>query len=39
VIPTIYEILDEWKEGLAHRFLGRKAARAEARAPELSAGD
>jgi HAE1 family hydrophobic/amphiphilic exporter-1 len=39
VIPTIYEILDEFKEWLALKFLGRKPARAETRAPELSAGD
>ena len=39
VIPTIYEILDEFKEWLAHKFLGRKAAHGETRAPELSAGD
>jgi HAE1 family hydrophobic/amphiphilic exporter-1 len=38
VIPTVYEILDEWKERLAHRFF-RKAAHSDARAPELSAGD
>lgn len=25
VIPTFYEILDEWKEGLAHRFARRSA--------------
>jgi HAE1 family hydrophobic/amphiphilic exporter-1 len=39
VIPTIYEILDEFKEWLALKFLGRKPARTETRAPELSAGD
>jgi HAE1 family hydrophobic/amphiphilic exporter-1 len=39
VIPTIYEILDEWKEGLSARFFGRKPAHTPARAPELSAGD
>jgi hydrophobic/amphiphilic exporter-1 (mainly G- bacteria), HAE1 family len=38
VIPTVYEILDEWKERLALRFFP-KAAQTDARAPELSAGD
>jgi hypothetical protein len=38
VIPTVYEILDEWKERLALRFF-HKAASTDARAPELSAGD
>jgi HAE1 family hydrophobic/amphiphilic exporter-1 len=39
VIPTIYEILDEFKEWAGAKFRGRKPAGADARAPELSAGD
>jgi HAE1 family hydrophobic/amphiphilic exporter-1 len=39
VIPTIYEILDEFKEWLAAKFLGRRKTAPAARAPELSAGD
>jgi hypothetical protein len=39
VIPTVYEILDEWKERLSERFLGPKHASSSTRAPELSAGD
>jgi len=39
VIPTVYEILDEWKEHLAARFLGRRHAPASTAAGELSAGD
>jgi hydrophobic/amphiphilic exporter-1 (mainly G- bacteria), HAE1 family len=39
VIPTIYEILDELKEKLGARFLGRKHGAAPPSAPELSAGD
>jgi HAE1 family hydrophobic/amphiphilic exporter-1 len=39
VIPTVYEILDEWKEHLAARFLGRRHAPASAPTGELSAGD
>ncbi len=35
VIPTVYEILDEWKEWLMHRVLGRKPGAAHA-APELA---
>jgi HAE1 family hydrophobic/amphiphilic exporter-1 len=38
VIPTVYEILDEWKERLALRFF-HKSSHTDARAPELSAGD
>ena len=38
VIPTIYEILDEFKEWMRARFFGRHRA-AEAPAPEPSAGD
>jgi HAE1 family hydrophobic/amphiphilic exporter-1 len=37
VIPTVYEILDEFKEWATAKFRGRKPA--DARAPELSAGD
>jgi hydrophobic/amphiphilic exporter-1 (mainly G- bacteria), HAE1 family len=39
VIPTVYEILDEFKEWASAKFLGHKPAGADARAPELSAGD
>ena len=38
VIPTIYEILDEFKEWVRVRIFGR-APTPEHRAPELSAGD
>jgi HAE1 family hydrophobic/amphiphilic exporter-1 len=38
VIPTIYEILDEFKEWAASKFSGRRRA-APAHAPEPSAGD
>jgi len=39
VIPTVYEILDEFKEWATAKFRGKKSATAGARAPELSAGD
>jgi HAE1 family hydrophobic/amphiphilic exporter-1 len=38
VIPTIYEILDEFKEWTRAKFFGRHRT-AEARTPEPSAGD
>ncbi|HET9985168.1 MAG TPA: efflux RND transporter permease subunit [Longimicrobiales bacterium] len=39
VIPTVYEILDEWKEALVHRFTKRRA-HAPAGEPEaVPAGD
>jgi hypothetical protein len=26
VIPTVYEILDEWRERLARRFFGKRVS-------------
>ena len=36
VIPTFYEILDDWREGLAHRF--RRQVKEPAHAPERHVG-
>src|SRR6185437_12019535 len=39
VIPTIYEILDEWRERLFARFRGRKPATAHVPQPVAEPGD
>ncbi len=39
VIPTIYEILDEWRERLFARFRGRKPAPSHAPQPVAEPGD
>jgi len=38
VIPTVYEIFDEWREALMAKF-GRNAVRGEGHAAEPAAGD